>query len=65
VITATYDQYRDDASYAAAFDDAKTTRLEWGVDSQRIVASAAAQSGDGFTSAQFLHWWDTKGSVKP
>jgi len=101
VFSASYDQYRDDASYANAFDpdalaklsvtknkscpasgtwsvdrktqgkyacwinDAKTTELVWGVDSQRIVASASAQSGDGFTSAQFLHWWDTKGSVKP
>ena len=101
VFTANYDVYRDDASYANAFDpkflaahsamknstcpangtwstggkkqgayacwidESKTTHLVWGVDSQRIVARAIAQSGDGFTSAQFLHWWDTKGSVKP
>jgi hypothetical protein len=101
VFTASYDQYRDDDSYAGAFDpdalaklsvkknkscpasgtwstdgktqgkyacwidQSKTTHLVWGVDSQRIVASAFAQSGDGFTSAQFLHWWDTKGSITP
>ncbi len=101
VFTANYDAYRDDASYANAFDpdalaklsvkknkscpasgtwsadgktqgkyacwidQSKTTHLVWGVDSQRIVADAFAQSGDGFTSAQFLHWWDTKGSITP
>jgi hypothetical protein len=101
VFTASYDQYRDDDSYAGAFDpdalaklsvkknkscpasgswsvdgktqgkyacwidESKTTHLVWGVDSQRIVASAFAQDGDGMTSAQFLNWWDTKGSIKP
>jgi hypothetical protein len=51
--------------WACWINDADITSLAWGVDSQRIVATANAPSGDGFTSAQFLHWFDTKGSVKP
>jgi hypothetical protein len=52
-------------AYACWIDGSKTTYLEFGVDTPKIVAYLFAQSGDGFTSAQFLHWWDTKGSITP